>query len=120
MMPFAAPTPALSEGIPVLLAQAAPAQQGSPFAMLAPMVLIFVIFYFMGIRPQQQKAKQLAELIKQLKKGDKVLVSGGIIGHVVNVGETTVTIRSADSKLEVQKAAVTDLLEKSSGTETQS
>ena len=73
----------------------------------------------MGIRPQQQKAKQLAELIKQLKRGDKVAVAGGIIGHVVSVGDT-VTIRSAESKLEVQKGAVTEVLEKAPAGATQS
>jgi preprotein translocase subunit YajC len=112
MMPFSEPMSALPAGLPALLAQGANAQQGSPFAMLVPMILVFVIFYFMGIRPQQQKAKQLAELVKQLKKGDKVSAAGGIIGHVVSVGDTTVTIRSAESKLEVQKGAVTEVLEK--------
>lgn len=107
-------------GVSFLLAQGAPAQQGSPFMMLVPMILVFVIFYFMGIRPQQQRAKQLAELIKQLKRGDKVLLSGGIVAHVINVGEGTVTVRSAESKLEVQKSAVSEVLEKATASSPQS
>lgn len=120
MMSISAPMFALSAGMPAMLAQGANAQQGSPFAMLVPMILVFVIFYFMGIRPQQQKAKQLAELVKQLKRGDKVLAAGGIVGHVVNVGDTTVTIRSAESKLELQKGAVTEVLEKAAAGSAQS
>ena len=83
--------------------------------MMVPMVLVFVIFYFMGIRPQQQKARQLSNLIKELKRGDKVLLNGGIVANVLNVGETTLTVRSAESKLEVQKSAVSEVLERATG-----
>ena len=77
------------------------------------MVLLLVVFYFILIRPQQKKAKEHEHLLKQLRPGDKVLTSGGVIGTVINVKERTVTIRSADTKLEVTKSAVGEILERS-------
>ncbi len=67
----------------VILAQAAtpPAgqPQGSPFGLLVPMILVFVIMYFMMIRPQQKRAKQQAEMLKTLKSGDRVVTASGIL-----------------------------------------
>lgn len=80
----------------------------------APMILLFVMMYFMLIRPQQQKAKSQREMLKTLKRGDRVLTSGGILATIVSVSEQSITIRSADTKLEVQKSAVTEVLERSS------
>lgn len=80
----------------------------------APMILLFVMMYFMLIRPQQQKAKTQREMLKTLKRGDRVLTSGGILATIVSVSEQSITIRSADTKLEVQKSAVTEVLERSS------
>lgn len=82
-----------------------------------PMVLIVVVFYFILIRPQQKKAKQQAELLKGLKSGDKVGTASGIIGVVVTVKDNTVTLRSGDSKLELSKISVTEILSKDSSTE---
>ena len=83
-----------------------------PVGML---VLMVVFFYFALIRPQQKKAKEQANLLKSIKAGDKVMVSGGIVAVVVTVKEKTVTVRSADSKFEVIKTAVTEILERESG-----
>jgi preprotein translocase subunit YajC len=93
-------------------AAAAPAgqQQGSPFGLLVPMILVFVIMYFMMIRPQQKRAKQQAAMLKTLKSGDKVVTSSGIIGVVTSVKDNTVSLRSADAKMEVTKASVTEIL----------
>ena len=74
------------------------------------MILVFVIMYFMMIRPQQKRAKQQALLLKSLKSGDKVVTAGGIIGVVITVKDNTVSLRSADAKLEVTKASVTEIL----------
>ncbi len=79
---------------------------------LVPILLMFVVFYFILIRPQQRKAKEHAELLKTLKPGDKILTSGGILGVVVSVKDKSVSIRSADTKLEVLKSAVTEITEK--------
>ncbi len=74
------------------------------------MILVFVIMYFMMIRPQQKRAKQQALLLKSLKSGDKVVTASGIIGVVITVKDNTVSLRSADAKLEVTKASVTEIL----------
>lgn len=90
-------------------------QQPSPTAQMIQMLVMFgimgVMFYFVLLRPQQKKAKQHAELMKGLKAGDRVLTSSGIVGVVVSVKEKTVTIRSADTKLELLKSAVTEISE---------
>ena len=75
-----------------------------------PMVLIVVVFYFLLIRPQQKKAKQQAALLKALKAGDKVGTASGIIGVVISVKDNTVTLRSGDSKLELAKISITEVL----------
>jgi preprotein translocase subunit YajC len=98
----------------LLAAAAAPAgQQGPPpwwnMLMFAPLLLAF---YFLMIRPQQKRAKQHAELLKTIKSGDKVATSSGIIGVVVTVKERTVSIRSEETKLEVLKSAVSEVLER--------
>lgn len=80
-----------------------------------PLVLLVVVFYFALIRPQQKKAKQHAELLKTVKPGDKILTSGGILGVVINVKEKTVSIRSADAKLEITKSAIAEITERSGG-----
>ena len=81
--------------------------------MLGMFVILGVMFYFVLIRPQQKKAKEQAALIKAIRPGDKVLTSGGILGVVISVKEKSVSIRSADAKLEVLKSAVSEITEKS-------
>ena len=98
-----------------VLAMAAPAegQQGSPFGLMVPMLLIFAIFYFMLIRPQQRKEKERRQMIDELKTGARVMFSGGIIGTVTNVKDATFTIKIADGvKVEVARGAVSKVLEK--------
>jgi len=70
---------------------------GGAFAGLLPIILIFVIFYFLLIRPQQKKQKEHQAMITNLKKGDKVVTSGGIYGLVEQVGEKTVTLKIAEN-----------------------
>jgi preprotein translocase subunit YajC len=77
----------------------------------APMILLVVVFYFILIRPQQKRAKALAALVSSIKAGDKVVTASGIIGTVITVKDKTVTLRSADTKMEVTKASVTEILE---------
>ncbi len=105
--------------LPVLLALAPPpAQPGQPqppfWTSLVPLVLLLVVFYFLLIRPQQKRAKQHAELLKTLRPGDKIVTSSGICGVVLTVKEKTVTLRSADSKLEISKASVAEITERGS------
>ena len=104
----------------VILAQASTTPTGAAappsWMQFLPMVLIVVVFYFIQIRPQQKKAKQQAELLKTLKSGDKVGTASGIIGVVVTVKDNTVTLRSGDSKLEISKISVTEIISSDSTT----
>ncbi len=77
---------------------------GSPLVM---MLLIFGIFYFLLIRPQQKKQRQLQATIAELKAGDKVITTGGVIGVITAVRDASFFIRSADKTiLEIARSAV--------------
>jgi len=86
-------------------------QQQPAWLGFAPMVLLVIVFYFVLIRPQQKRAKELAKLVSSLKAGDKVVTASGIIGTVTSVKDRTVALRSGDAKMEVTKASVTEILE---------
>ena len=74
---------------------------------LVPFVLIFVIFYFLLIRPQQKKQKQQKALLDALKKSDKVITSAGIWGTITNLGKETVTLQIADNtKIKMQREQI--------------
>jgi preprotein translocase subunit YajC len=76
-------------------------------AQLLPIVLIIVIFYVLLIRPQQKRQRQLQETISSLKTGDRVVTTGGIIGVITAVRDTSFTIRSADKTiLEIARSAI--------------
>lgn len=62
-----------------------------------PLILIFVIFYFLLIRPQQKKQKEHQQMVSAIKKGDKVITTGGIYGFVEQVGPKTVTLKIAEN-----------------------
>ena len=90
-------------------AQAAPQQPGLG-SMLVPFLCIAVIFYFLIIRPQKKKQKEQANLISNLKTGDKVVTVGGIHGLISNVKETSVILKIADNvKIEIEKASVSTI-----------
>jgi preprotein translocase subunit YajC len=77
-------------------AQAAPGVGGpGPLMTVLPFILIFVIMYFMVIRPQQKKAKEHQEMLNKLKRNDEVMTSGGIYGKVIDLKETVVTLEVA-------------------------
>ena len=72
------------------------AAQGSPLMGIVPFILMFVIFYFLLIRPQQKKAKEHREMISNIKKGDRIVTSGGIYGRVTGMDESTLTVEISD------------------------
>ena len=88
-------------------------QQPSLFASFVPLILIFIIFYFLLIRPQQKKAKQHKILLDSIKKGDQILTSGGMIGKVIkaDVEELTVEI-SSKVNVRIFRSTVSDVLNK--------
>ena len=90
-----------------------PNPTGEMLKMVGMLGFMMVIMYFAMIRGPQKKAREHAELLKTIKAGDKVVTSSGILGVVVAVKEKSMSIRSADTKLEVLKSAVTEIVEKS-------
>ncbi|MBQ8654992.1 MAG: preprotein translocase subunit YajC [Clostridia bacterium] len=75
---------------------------------LLPMVLIFVVFYFMLIRPQRKKDKQVKEMLNNLKKGDRICTIGGIYGTIMNIKDDTITLQmgKADTTIVIARWAV--------------
>lgn len=96
---------------------AQPGTQADPRAqLLGPIgmfVIMGVIFYLLLFRPQQKKAKEHAQLLKSVKRGDEVVTSGGILGEVITVKEKTLIVRSMDAKLEINKSAVAEITRRS-------
>lgn len=94
----------------LILAQAAaPAQapQQNLLVTMMPLVFIFVIFYFLLIRPQQKKQKEHEKLVQSVKTGDQVVTNAGIHGTVSNVKDKTVIVKIADNvKVEFDRAAI--------------
>lgn len=79
----------------------------------APLILMFVVMYFLMIRPQQKRQKELRAMMDALAKGDEVITVGGMLGRVVKVTDTYVTVEvAAGTEVVVQKNAVTALLPK--------
>ena len=89
----------------------------NPIMAFLPMILLVVVFYFILIRPQQKRAKELAKLVDSIKSGDKVVTASGIVGVVITVKDKIVSLRSADAKLEVTKASISEILEAGKSTE---
>ncbi len=78
---------------------------------LWPIILIFVIFYFLLIRPQQKRQKEHQKMLESLRKGDRVLTSGGIYGTVVGVKDDVVVVKIAENvKVELAKSAVSHIV----------
>jgi preprotein translocase subunit YajC len=91
----------------ILLMSQPQGQQGSGWASLLPLVLIFVVFYFFMIRPQMKKAKEAKKFRENLKKGDKIITIGGIHGKIIDVNDATFIIEVEDGvKLKIEKTAV--------------
>jgi len=84
--------------------------QGGGIMGFLPLILIFVIFYFLMIRPQQKKAKEHKAMLDNLKKGDKIITSGGIYGLIEEVRPNSVTIKAGENvKIKIGKGYVAGL-----------
>ena len=97
--------------IPIGLMAPPPGQgQANPWMQFLPLVLIFGIFYFLLIRPARKRQKAVQQMLEELKSGDRIVTSGGLLGTVVEVDRTTVQVRIADNvKVKVTKSAVVGL-----------
>jgi preprotein translocase subunit YajC len=106
-------------GVNAVLAMGPPPSGQSQPPMWTNLVflgLMFVVLYLILLRPQQKKAREHAEMLKTVRAGDKVVTSGGVVGIVVSVKEKTLSIRSADAKMEVTKSAIAEITERSGET----
>ena len=100
---------------PAYAQAAAPAAGGDMFMSLMPLILVFVIFYFLLFRPQQTKMKQHREMLENLKKGDQIVTAGGIVGKIVRIeqGDNTLSVEVAPNvQVKVIRQTVADLLNK--------
>jgi preprotein translocase subunit YajC len=89
-------------------AQAAPAAGGDPgFIGFLPIVLMFVLLYFLMIRPQMKRAKETKAMVEALQKGDEVVTAGGVVGRITKLGEQYLTLEVApNTEIVVQRSAV--------------
>ncbi|MDX1386350.1 MAG: preprotein translocase subunit YajC [bacterium] len=106
----------LSFILPTLVSGSVLAQEGGKptsaqgLGMFLPLILIFVIFYLLIVRPQQKQAKKRQEMIKNLQKGDEVVTVGGILGRVVGVADNILTVEIADNcKVKMDRSGIQSL-----------
>jgi len=98
-------------------AEPAPAEGG--MASLVPLILIMVIFYFLLIRPQQKRVKEHKNLVDSLKKGDRIITGGGIIGTVIDAREAILKVEIADGvRVKIRRDTVSGLAETATTEET--
>lgn len=100
---------------PISDAWAAAAPQGQADALMSflPLILIFVVFYFLLIRPQAKRAKEHKQMVQALSKGDEVVTNGGLLGRVTAVGENFVEVQVAEGvQVKVQRQSIASLMPK--------
>ena len=89
------------------------ASQSDTLLTFLPMIAIFVVFYFLLIRPQQKRAKETRAMLDALQKGDEVITAGGIVGKIAKLNEQYATVEIAPNvEISVQRAAISQLLPK--------
>ena len=94
-------------------AHAQAGSQGDTFSLLLPMIIIFVAFYFLLIRPQQKRQKKHNQMVGELQTGDEVLTAGGMLGKVTAVSEHYITLTiAANVEIKVQKSTVSAVVPK--------
>jgi preprotein translocase subunit YajC len=96
-------------------AQAAPAATGSESGLLSllPLVLMFVVLYFIMIRPQMKRQKEHKAMVEALSKGDEIVTAGGLLGRISKLGETYLHIEVANGvELQVQRTSIVQVLPK--------
>ena len=94
-------------------AQAAGGMPGGDLMTFLPMIAIFVVFYFLLIRPQQKKAKEAKAMLDALQKGDEVVTAGGLLGRITKLTDQYATVEVAENtEIVVQRPAIAQLLPK--------
>mgnify|MGYP003907703041 CR=1 FL=1 len=98
---------------PAFAQAAGAATQGDTLLTFLPMIAIFVVFYFLLIRPQQKKQKEARAMLEALEKGNEVVTAGGILGRIVKLDEQYATIEVANNvQMVVQRGSISQLLPK--------
>jgi len=98
---------------PAFAQAAGAAPQSETLLTFLPMVAIFIVFYFLLIRPQQKKAKESRAMLDALEKGNEIVTAGGILGRIVKLDEQYVTVEIApNTQMIVQRGAISQLLPK--------
>ncbi len=87
-------------------AGAAPASGQEMLMQFLPLIVMFVIFWFLLIRPQQKRAKAHKQMLAELKRGDHVMTSSGILGRILEIDDEQVLLESGESKLRVSRGAI--------------
>ncbi len=89
--------------------------EGGALMQLLPLIVLLVLFYFLLIRPQMKRSKEHRQMIAGLSKGDEIVTSGGLLGRVVEIGDSYMTVEIADSvQIKVQRQSVSSVLPKGS------
>lgn len=84
--------------------------QNNPILGFLPIIIVFLIFYFLLIRPMQKKQKELREFLKNLKKGDRIITTGGIYGTIIALEDDTVVLKiSENTKIRIARSAISGL-----------
>jgi preprotein translocase subunit YajC len=92
---------------------AAPEGSADPLTSLLPLVFIFVVFYFLLIRPQSKKAKEHKQMVESLAKGDEVVTNGGLLGKLVKIGDNFVELELAEGiTVKLQRHAISNVMPK--------
>lgn len=103
--------------LPILAMMGSNQQGGSAITVFVLQIAAFIaIFYFILIRPQRQQQKRHEEMLKQVKRGDEIVTSGGLVGEVVHVKDDQVTIKSGESRLVVERKAIAKITSPTAGT----
>ena len=88
-------------------AQAGGSSGGAPYGDIMFLVLLFAVFYFLLIRPQQKRAKEHKKMVSEVAKGDEVVTGGGILGKIVEAGDTFLTVNIAEGvNVKLQRSSV--------------
>ena len=97
--------------LPIFAMMGSGQQSGGAISVFVLQIAAFIaIFYFILIRPQRQQAKKHAEMLKQVKRGDEIVTSGGIVGEVMHVKDDRLTIKSGESKLVIERDRIAKVL----------
>ena len=91
----------------------------SGFSAFIPLILMFVIFYFLLIRPQQKRSKEHREMVSNLKKGDRIVTSGGLYGRITGMDDTTLTVEISDKvRVKIARGNISTIIHSNSQAQT--